>query len=366
MLKFKEAAFIDKVWLLFSQHNEHRILLDRIMFVLDYYIFGSLNFKYLIIIADLELVVIFLILISFIRKCIPKYWNICALIVAFCLFDLGNYENADWAMAGIQNYGVIMLFLLSLFFYNRNGKWAIVAAVFFQFMLVFSSGNGVVGCAVILLFTILQKDKSKIIIAAIASIIFISLYFLHYQQSQTPRGTFDTTIPFFFKLSGAIISFDYAAFFGVVILALTFFTLPATKKINFKENTLPLVVTLVFVLGTMCTISYFRSNFSKESKDWFHGSKYLIYPHILLAVCFVFSFLKMKEKKFKWPVTIAFALIIIFVYQQNMEWGESGFARENLRLTSKPYYGVDEKVAKEIEQKACAENIYCAEDADMY
>lgn len=45
--------------MLLEQHNEHRILFDRVFILLDYYLFGSINFIYLSFVGYLGLFALF-------------------------------------------------------------------------------------------------------------------------------------------------------------------------------------------------------------------------------------------------------------------------------------------------------------------
>ena len=46
--QYFETDWLSKLQLLFGQHNEHRILLTRLISVIDLSIFGSINFSHLI------------------------------------------------------------------------------------------------------------------------------------------------------------------------------------------------------------------------------------------------------------------------------------------------------------------------------
>src|SRR6266542_1891938 len=61
LLNFKSASFGEKLALMFSQHAEHRLLFSRIVYVTYYTLFGHVNFKHIIFIADLQLLAIFLV-----------------------------------------------------------------------------------------------------------------------------------------------------------------------------------------------------------------------------------------------------------------------------------------------------------------
>ena len=358
--KFVPAGFNEKISLLFSQHNEHRIVFSRIVFVLYYKIFGGVNFRHLIFIANLELVTIFFILLYFIRKAIPKYWNIAGFILSLSLFDPGNFENADFAMAGIQNYGVIMLFLLSILFYSFNKRKYLVPAIFFQAMVVFSSGNGIIACFFIVLFAVLLKDKIKIISAVASMLIFAPLYFLNYKKGSLAAGSsIGDSISYFIKQTGAIYNFDLAFILGLCVLVLLAVSIPVSKKLKWTANTEPFIVLLLFVFASMAIVAYFRSNVKGIQ---IFTSRYLIYPHLLTAILFVFGFIKLGERKIKWPVVIVFIMIMLSVFVQNREWGKSGFEVEYTRLINPDFVYPDKQRAKLVTEESCRLGIYCIQD----
>src|ERR1017187_10328490 len=71
---YKRAHGIDKFFMLFVQHGEHRILSSRIVYVLYDSIFGNINFRNIIFIGNAQLLFAYSILIIFIKKCLAKYW----------------------------------------------------------------------------------------------------------------------------------------------------------------------------------------------------------------------------------------------------------------------------------------------------
>jgi len=358
--KYDQANIAGKFTLLLSQHNEHRILSSRIIYVLYHAVFGTINFRSLIFIANLQLVTIFLVLAYFITKSIPQYKGIAVFAISLCLFDLNNYENADFAMAGMQNYGVIALFMLSLLFYSSNKKAYLIPAVLFHIICVLSSGNGSLAAISIILFTVFKKDKLKIILSVAVSLLGILLYFTAYNSpARAPLAGADTIIKYFVSMSGSVFNFDYAMLWGGFVLLVLLITLPITKKIQFKDNSLPVVCLLCFALASMATTSLFRSNMKGIP---FYSSRYLIYPHLLVCIAFIFICIRIKESKLKWPITIACVLITFYTYSNNSNYGESGFIREKNRLESTDFQYPDKKRAEAIANEACTLGIYCIND----
>lgn len=358
--QYTAAGFSEKLSLLVHQHNEHRILSSRLVYVLYHAVFGEVNFRNLIFIANLQLLGIFLLMIYFIRRSIPKYWNIAAFVTSLSLFDISNFENADFTLAGMQNYGVVFLFLLSLYFYTKDNKRLLIPAIFFQALCIFSSGNGMVASAFIALFAILSKDRIKMIAAFSTAILFSSLYFLNYTKPAAPPGTsFEKMITFFLQQAGAVLNFESSLLLGLAVLVILLISLPVTRKMKFTDNTQSLICILLFVLASMGTIALFRSSFNGIH---FYSSRYLIYPHFLLSLMFIFAFIKLKDRKIKWPATIVFLIIMLIVYKANSTWGESGFQVEYNRLSSPGFVYPDQQRAKMVTDESCRLRIYCIDE----
>jgi hypothetical protein len=212
LLEFRAAAYHDKIVLLFSQHNEHRIFSSRLIYVLYDTLFGSINFRVLTFIGNVQLLVIFSISIHFIRNCIPEYWSIPAFIWGLCLFDLNSYENGGVTMTGVANYGIVMLFFISLFLYSLGKRNYLIPAVIVQIICMFSNGNGVIASFFIVVYALFTRDRVKIKFSIAALLIFAPLYFLHYVSPphDTVPHSIKHEIGFFFSLLGAHFSAEQA------------------------------------------------------------------------------------------------------------------------------------------------------------
>ena len=55
LLSTKKCPFREKVYQFVKQHNEHRIVYDRLIAWLDYHLTGKLNFVHLMFIGNLSL-----------------------------------------------------------------------------------------------------------------------------------------------------------------------------------------------------------------------------------------------------------------------------------------------------------------------
>ena len=107
----------EKIKLIFKQHNEHRILYDKLWFFIDYKLFNQLNFNHLSFIGNLSLVGIF---IFFFYKFKNKTTNSFFLLpVAVLIFNFSFYENITFSMAALSNFTVVLFSLLSIHFITK-------------------------------------------------------------------------------------------------------------------------------------------------------------------------------------------------------------------------------------------------------
>ena len=88
-----------KLQLIFSQHNEHRIIYDRIVILLQYYLTGTTNFVYLNIIGSIPLLILFLFFSKYSNK--NNYNKIYIYYISVLLFNLGFWQNTYFGMASL-------------------------------------------------------------------------------------------------------------------------------------------------------------------------------------------------------------------------------------------------------------------------
>lgn len=362
------TGFTQKMSLLFSQHNEHRILSSRIVYVLYYTFFGKINFITLIYIGTFQLIVTAGLLSYFTYKLLYPAWGFAVLVLSFCIINPANWENSDFAMAGMQNYGVIMFFLLSLFFYSKPSAWYfIVVAFIFQLISAFSSGNGFMAGMALVLFNILRKEKLKIIISSIALVVFTLLYFYHYQSYKfLGSHSISDDISYFLYLCGNCFGQNgNRPIYGLLMLLMLAATIfYKTKFYSFisSKTVAPFISVLVFIFLSMVAVSISRSGGNKNVTIWAYTSRYFIYPEILIVIVFLFVWKRLENFKFKWVVIGVFSVLLLAAYQVNYDYGERGFYSFYNNSTLKKFNYSDTVHAKNVANESCANGIYCIEE----
>lgn len=322
LINFKQSTFEGKELMMFDQNNEHRILFSHIIYLLYDFVCGGINFRNLIIIGDLQLLGCAIILCYFSLKYLGPFKEWIAFIWMIVLFDGCGYENANWAMAAIQNYGVVFLFLLSLFFYERN-LWPV--AVIVQAVLIFSNGNGIIGAIALSAFAIQRSKidgfKSRRLdnawsFSCVVTILFGYVYFQDYITPLPLPGQFPISvskaIDFFIQNVGTYWSFECAFIFGFLLLIALLNVYPYR---NVKSNFIWISI-LLFVFGSMIAVAVFRGSITGAK---YEQSRYLIYPEIITAMIVLFMSNKLRKNPRGYVVMIFATVLVLRNYALNYQ-----------------------------------------------
>jgi len=365
---FKNAPFKERISLLFIPHFEHRIATSRATYALYYLIFGNINFRAIIFFNFGLLLLLFYVLTLHIKKALPQTWIYASIVLSFGLFDLINCENADFAMSGIQNYGVILCFAGSMWFYGKAGRINLLPALLLQILCIYTSGNGHVGAFFIVIYTLFTRDKWKIITAIITIGIFSPIYYYHYEVPPG-RATAELSKIFawFFHTVGSHFGFDHGVPASIVMLLLLGLLLPVTKRLQIKYNALPLFILLGFIFASQGLMSVFRGNLPVIFAV---SSRYIIYSHLLVMLIVVFMLLKIehenwqlisqdKLRSFQMPVLAISMAIVVLSYGFNYPEGRELFTSMHNTLTTTDYFAPEATRAKSVADEACRLKIYC-------
>lgn len=366
--KFSASNLGDKITLLFSQHNEHRILSSRIVYALSYLFTGGVNFVTLGLIANLQLAVIAAFMLYLLWRLVPGNFAILSSLMTVCVFDLSNYENSIMSMEGMQNYGIVMLFMLAMFFSSRNERRYIFPTALTTVITIFSSGNGVIAAFFILMYNLFIANRRQKIVLATVVIVCVPLYFLGYHNTSYNFGSYDiaTSFSYFFSMAGAHFAFgeitntENANIIGALIVLGTLVSFPYGKKMLSDKFLMLLFTTTCFVLCSMLTVALFRS---QTAGNPFYASRYMLYPNILFGLCILIFTYRFNDNQKIFTLSLPLLILLcVYSYTNNYTYGEKGLDLENSRLLSKGYYSPESDKAALIAVESCNLNIYCIDN----
>lgn len=307
-----------------KQHNEHRIALTRIVAWLDYKIFGFLDYRHLMLVGNLLLLAVIPLFHRILKKNSKPYF---ALIpIPFLWLTLAFWENMYWGMAAIQNFGVVTLFLYTIYLIISPKKHHFVIAIMLACFTVVTSGNGlfVLPIGAVLLF--LDKQNTRLKIWSLLSVGLIFSYFNWYSQNVSnpdSKASIIQLVKGYFAFLGSFAesvpvadSFKICVLLGAVLFLVAIsiaisilFKLTKGKfssKVE-KSTSLFTLGTLLFILGTALIVVYSRAGFGIEGLI---TSKYKIYAVLLLIICYIYIVVPIKGS-FLSPYMMAISLLAV-------------------------------------------------------
>lgn len=327
-------SFSEKIKLLFSQHNEHRILVTRLSAWIVYLLQGTLNLKSLMLIGVAALIGLLVIFYQ-----VSKKYNFPLLAfvpVSFILFNVGLFENTFWGMASVQNFGVIFFAFLTfywlVFSIENQYKHYFYLAILSCFIGVFTSSNGIIipliGCLVLLV----QQRKKQLFTWLGSSAVFIVGFFFNFQKNpdnvvKTNFSNFKTIIRGIFATFGSVLDssaisppkhLDLAMALGLFLLIfMCIFAYQvifkkynrATFCVSQRTNDLFLLACLVFIGITSVGIVMARISYGINI---LLTSKYKIYSVLSLTIFYFVALNSLAERYKNNFIQLAILVSVIF------------------------------------------------------
>lgn len=378
---FSRLSFFEKLKLLFSQYNEHRIVFDRLVFLADYYLVGELNFRHLILIGNVSMLLLSWLFFKTTLQSVPWQQRLFYLLpVAYSLFLFKYWDLSTWAMAALQNLYVVVFAMFGLYKLSQPGKssfaWACIAAL----LAVYTSGNGLFCFFAGVLILVFRKEYRRLTIWAAVGSIAVLLYFWGYRRPPYHPDIADSlfnhsgrAIRYFFSLTGAMVHnhATLAMVFGAASLLISIVLVGYLWYTKRLVNYLSLVGLLVFLYLTCFSVMASRSGFGVEQA---FSTRYGIVVVMLYACQAVLAIESVTQSTLRLGVTLAYAGFAILVFlsggntlnRRNIEDRKAHLQQLSAQYHTNPTqlvlpYG-DATLAKIIFNDAIAKGIYRVPD----
>jgi hypothetical protein len=327
---FNTQSAAEQLKLIFSQHNEHRIVFDRLIFLLDYYLTGSLNFRHLILVGNLSLVfVAYLLFRSSFSGMRFSDKLLYFVPVAFGLFQLHFWELTVWGMASLQNLYVVVFALLCFYALSQTPQktgWFVVACVA-GVLAAFTSGNGMFAFLVGIPVLLLLKQYKKLAIWTSLTVVTFALYFWGYTKPGHHPDIYDSLVnntsrafDYFFTLTGSVFSAksEHPARAGkfFLFLFLGLFGWQFFRKTVIRNSTIPAL--LLFTYITCLSLMATRSGFGVVQA---FSPRYGILSVVLFIGLYVMSLETVTHRYARPVVGAAFLLISVYLFRNSQQQG---------------------------------------------
>lgn len=328
----KAPTFSAKIDSLFKQHNEHRIVLTRLVTLIDYKLFSVIDFRHLMIFGNLALLLIWWLITRFFKNTIASFWY--AIPIVTLWFSLAFWENAFWGMAAVQNFWVVALALLSFWIIRRNDNtwfWAIPVA----FIAFFTSGNGILVLPVCFLILTLEKQYKKSAYWAFFSIAVVMLYFYYFDYTRPPKEfVTPSNVKLIFRgfmlISGSIVEglpfgnmptqmplwngwlTSFVSFCLILYIIRNYFK----KHSELNHYDYFYLSGTLFALLSIALVCYSRLG---QGTDVMLNSRYKVYSALLFSFNLAYLIIFVNQK-FRDALTITFLVGSLFLYACNQHY----------------------------------------------
>jgi hypothetical protein len=307
-------TFLQKIDILFSQHNEHRMAFPRLVLQFIYFIFGEVDFKATQVVGNTPML---LMGILFFKLLPPSPKKLVLFIpITLLLYDLQNWKNMTWTIGVLSNYFVLCFAGYSLFFIKEKSNFKLFAAFSLAVFATYTQGSGIGVLLIGFLYFIFFKKRRKSIIWFTGSLIILVCYFLSYEKPPYHPSILDSILHpgrllvYFFSLTGSVVSFGNHTVSFIIGLAFLLYFLELTRRKYYLKNVpVYLFMTYIFMVTAMAAIT--RSPMGIEQA---FSARYTIISTILLILVYIsiaeLFFQKENKRTFSVYITIGLALSI--------------------------------------------------------
>ena len=323
--------------LLFSQHNEHRVLLTHLFEVVDWQLFGQVNFTHLIWLGNLGWFLVIYTMWSYAKsRAIPM---IAFGPVIILLFSFSHYEMMTWAMTSIQQYYQILFSIISLRFMVRR-QW--MGFTPFFLLAVFTGGGGLILIPVLVFYLLRNKSYRLLIPFLVLFIATLCIYFyLLPYVNLTPSSKFMGALSrpidmatFALGFIGGVGNIQLVGLASILITGALLLALFATQaRFMLKES--PFLAWMCVYVGLTAGLAAInRLDIGVHAGG---DSRYSTYSLVFCACLYLsallrFSTMNMQKKIVGWGYVFATLLFIAWYFQaftalnDRLYWLKNGFA----------------------------------------
>lgn len=263
--EFKKGNVSFKQYL-FTQHNEHIIILNRLLILLDYYLFNSsIIFLYLtnvifVLINFISIIYLIENLTTYKAKNSTYYWLI--LLVSMLFFNWYQKENFMQYMQ-VQFNALITCFLYSVIFlikyFQNKKKIFIIISLLLYFFSFYISGQALVLIFFYISVCLLTKSfrLTFIYILLTAFVFFLNVSLLEYEFGIYSSKSIDHSN---LKLIFSSLSNLKQAFVSLFLLFGSYFTVYDPAKINLFDIYFGFFIFILVLIINLNFILNFRKN----------------------------------------------------------------------------------------------------------
>ena len=339
-----------KIFMFFSQHNEHRIVFDRIVGLADLYLFGKVDFVYLNFIGSVGLLILLVTMVYIAKKKGLSGYEI--IPIPFLILTLSQHGLISFAMASMQQYWQLAFSILSLvFLITFRGYISFVAACILAIIASFTGAGGLIVFPVGLIYLALSRKLSLSFLWSVVAAIIFYIYFiyLHYEPTVIGKASHVYAYSHPLRYVEYVVSFignvghnlSQAFFAGcfLFVMAILLFV------IDFRKKDQILTYVAAFVLATAAAAGLSRISMGIPEAL---SSRYTIYSLLIFSVLYIALISSVRQQSIRRLLAISGIVMSIALY---VSWINPGLTMLNER------YGIQENLLGYPSQSAAMERL---------
>lgn len=326
---------------LFRTDNDHKVVIPRLIALINYLLTGHLNFKAFIGLVSINLLyILYFLFLQFRKLRLPLYYF---LPVPFLFLQPQHYEVSVWAINGMQHSFLTVFLVTSILLVSKPSKLAYFGAVLCCFLATFTHGNGILSFPAMIFYFLCYQNFRKAIGVGVFMLIALGIYLGGYESGQAahlPPGV-DVVLGNFLGFIGANMmiwspKLVFSVLWGGVILLFAGFLVfkialtygKRAKKLESGIN-VELLTLFCFIVITSLVIAFIRSWMGSTL-----ASRFQLYA--ALSSCIVYllllGYFPLLRKNF---VVVVFSLLSVLM------WGQSYYEYTGTVANRKTTYLAD-------------------------
>ncbi len=181
------TSFTNRLDILFRQHNEHRVVFDRIIELLELHLLNIINFIYLDFVGFLGLILLVLLLSYLGRRSGLKKWEIVP--IAFFMLTFSQNCLVSFSMASMAVYWGLLFSFTSFAYITKKLDFRHMAfGYLFSVTASCTSAGGLIGFPAITIYYLFNKKYKLATLWSIGAAPVFWLYFVFFPYAPTAIG----------------------------------------------------------------------------------------------------------------------------------------------------------------------------------
>jgi len=271
-----------------TQNNDYKLALVHFVVAIELELTGGLNFAFLVTLGNFCLLAIaYLLWHVYRRQGISLNEQLFEFLpISLLLFSLTYWETVNWAMAGLQNFSVILFSLLAIYLLVPEGTKSLsfpvlLLACISAMLAAFSSANGFLLAPVGLLLLLRRRAFVASAVWCMSFVLPVAAYRYHYVAYRVSvttmhRGSYIGKVAYYFAFLGCAIQQRWlAAILGLAVFAVLVLAVRSGFE---RTNPVPTYFSL-WILLTAAPVAWLRQGIA---------SRYSIYSLLLLISSYWF------------------------------------------------------------------------------